>query len=137
MDEKERIADEEFLDILENNPNNTQQQIAEILRISQPAVSKRIRNLMEKGLISDKVQERANRNAFRYFKNLEKQSEEGNTQATVKLLEIAKIYVPASKHQLEGSDEKPFILEVINSSKAFKDRENYDDAKKEKSEVST
>lgn len=136
MSEKEKITDDQLLDILENNDNKTQEQIADILGISQPAVSKRIRNLMERGLISDKVQERVNRNAFKYIKNLEEQSDKGDTAASVKLLEIGKIYIPASKHKLEGDDKKPVIWQILNHSSCFP---NYNKNKEEnpQSEVTT
>ncbi len=126
MDEKEKITDDQLLDILEEQPDITQIQMSELLGISQPAVSKRIRKLMEMGLISDKVQERVNRHAFKYIKNLEKQSDEGDTPASVKLLEIAKVYTPKIKRDIEG---KEVIVNIIN----------YGDKKKEnsQSEIST
>ena len=72
---------------------------------------------MEKGLVSNKVQERINRNAFRYVKNLEKQSDEGSAFASVKLLEIGKIYLPASKQKLETEGKEEVTINVINSYK--------------------
>ncbi len=128
----DKITEEKFLEVLEDNPDKTQQQIADILGISQVAVSKRIMRLKDK--IPDYAGDMIKKFAIAAAKNLMEQSNDGDTQATVKLLEMAGTYKPTSKHKLEGDGKRPLLLNIINHSSAFKD---YDDAQKEKSEVST
>ncbi len=121
-----KITDEKLLEILENQPDMAQEQIGKTLGISQQAISKRIKALIEKGRFNTAIQDRITRSVFKYIKNLEEQSKGGKTIATKILLEMANLYTPKLKQEIE--EDNKMVVEIIDS---FATREKIKDAVRE------
>jgi len=94
-----KFTDEELIDVIEQNPLATYEDIGKILGVTKQAIALRVKQLGGNGEIEKQVHSYCKRNAYKYIKYLEREAEKGKVDAIIKLLEMGGIYVPRSKSE--------------------------------------
>lgn len=106
-----KVTKEKFIQTLEDNELGlTNEELATKLGISVPYFYELRRNYRKD--VRDRASEMAQTLAVEQIQNLRKNAAKGDTNAAVKLLEMAGSYIPASKQKLEIDAENVGVIVV-------------------------
>ena len=99
------FTDQELMQAIESKPEATQEEIAQVLKTDRSTVSRRFKQLCQKGILNKYLKNYLDRKIMKYIGILEEQAEKGNAQSIKILAEIQGSYNRAGAASGKGSSE--------------------------------